>query len=478
MGSSHHHHHHSQDPGDENLYFQSTATVPAAPRPTVPARSLPSRPVVPAVTPGEPARAARLAEAGYNPLALRASDVEFDLVTDSWAELDDPQVLARDRRLQELIERDQAPADFAPPGWLPFPYALPTASGRAAEALLCRSWPGPRGTVVHNGLFPSWTLSLADAGFTLLPTPRAPQGTAFVGDLDPEGLRARLAEAGENVSFVAVELSGNADGGHPVSVANLRAVRAAADAHGVPLVLDATRIVENAAFVVAHEDAWRGADLWKAVEALLATASAATLSLSKDFGVASGGLLATALPALADRLREHVAVRGAETGLAARRLLARALAEQDEVAALVEERMASVRALWNGLDHAGWPVAEPVGGHCVLLDVDRMPRFAGTVRPVESALAWIYRGTGVRAAPHLADSRRIRLAVPLGFGTARAAEAASRLAALWQDDAPAPDLLPVGGPRAAGTHARFHPAAALPEDIEGAMREGHRARDD
>ncbi|WP_203665357.1 alpha/beta fold hydrolase, partial [Streptomyces parvus] len=48
----------------------------------------------------------------------------------------------------------------------------------------------------------------------------------------------------------------------------------------------------------------------------------------------------------------------------------------------------------------------------------------------------------------------------------------------WQDDAPAPDLLPVGGPRAAGTHARFHPAAALPEDIEGAMREGHRARDD
>ncbi|PJN27395.1 beta-ketoacyl synthase [Streptomyces sp. CB02613] len=456
----------------------ATATVPAAPRPTVPARSLPSRPVVPAVTPGEPARAARLAEAGYNPLALRASDVEFDLVTDSWAELDDPQVLARDRRLQELIERDQAPADFAPPGWLPFPYALPTASGRAAEALLCRSWPGPRGTVVHNGLFPSWTLSLADAGFTLLPTPRAPQGTAFVGDLDPEGLRARLAEAGENVSFVAVELSGNADGGHPVSVANLRAVRAAADAHGVPLVLDATRIVENAAFVVAHEDAWRGADLWKAVEALLATASAATLSLSKDFGVASGGLLATALPALADRLREHVAVRGAETGLAARRLLARALAEQDEVAALVEERMASVRALWNGLDHAGWPVAEPVGGHCVLLDVDRMPRFAGTVRPVESALAWIYRGTGVRAAPHLADSRRIRLAVPLGFGTARAAEAASRLAALWQDDAPAPDLLPVGGPRAAGTHARFHPAAALPEDIEGAMREGHRARDD
>ncbi|MGW0551020.1 SDR family NAD(P)-dependent oxidoreductase [Streptomyces altiplanensis] len=461
--------------------------APPAPRPTAPAPVAASHPAptpapVPAVpaprTPADgPERAARLAGAGYNPLALPRRDVGFDLVTDSWAELDDPLVAARARTLQERIEREQEPADFEPPGWLPFAHALPTASGRSAEALLCRAWPGPRGTVVHNGLFPSWSMSLADAGFTARQVAASP-GALFAGDLDMTALGAVLAEAGPEVSFVAVELSGNAAGGHPVSVAGLRAVRAAADAHGVPLVLDATRVLENAAHVVAHEDAWRGADLWKVADALLASASAATLSLSKDFGVASGGLVATGLPALADSLREHVGTRGHEVGLATRRLLARALSEQDEAAAMVEERMEAVRTLWTGLRRAGWPVVEPAGGHCVLLDVDRAPRFAGLERPVESALAWIYRGTGVRAAPHLAGRGRIRLAVPLGFGVRRAAQAADRLAALWRDDAPVPDLLPVGGPRQAGVPARFHPAETLPEDIGGAMREGHRAPDD
>ncbi|MFD7275463.1 SDR family NAD(P)-dependent oxidoreductase [Streptomyces sp. NPDC059862] len=430
-----------------------------------------------AAAPGTAERAARLAEAGYNPLALRREEVTYDLVTDSWAELDDPFVLARARTLHERIERGQAPDDFRLPGWIPFDHALPTASGRAAEAVLCQSWPGPRGTVPHNGLFPTWLLSLTDAGFTprrIPDTSRSP----FPGDVDPAALQALLAAEGDDVAFVAVELSGNAAGGLPVSVAGLRAVRAVADAHGVPLVLDATRVLENAAFVVAEEEAWRGTDLWKAAEALLASASVASLSLSKDFGVSCGGLLVTGLPALAGRLRERIAVRGAETGLATRRLLARALAEQDEVAELVEERMAAVRTVWSGLREAGVPVAEPVGGHCVLLDVDRMERFAGLQHPVESALAWIYRGTGVRAAPHLGDPGRIRLAIPLGFGGERAADVAARLAALWRDDAPVPDLLPVGGPRSADAPPRFHPAAALPQDIEGAMREGHRARDD
>jgi pimeloyl-ACP methyl ester carboxylesterase len=147
--------------------------------------------------------------------------------------------------------------------------------------------------------------------------------------------------------------------------------------------------------------------------------------------------------------------------------------------------MDAVAALWNGLADAGVPVVEPAGGHCVLLDVDRMPRFAGQSHPIESCLAWIYLSTGVRGAPHLGGrdggrSRYIRLAVPVGLSGERAARVAAEIAELWRDPAPVPDLLAVGtsGAEPATAHARFHPATGLPDDIEDAMRTGHRPKDD
>ncbi|WP_345942588.1 alpha/beta fold hydrolase [Streptomyces sp. SID486] len=443
-----------------------------------PPGALPKTPAPPTAHPDEAARLAALARSGYNPLALLPGDVDFDLLTDSWAEFDDPAVRRRTAALRDRIEREQDPADFTRPGWLPFDCALPTPSGRAAEALLCRNWPGPRGTVIHNGLFLTWLLALADEGFTALRTDTVVDGGAFPGDLDPRALREHLTATGSGACFVAVELSGNATGGRPVSLAGLRAVRAEADAHGVPLVLDATRIVDNAAFIAAHEPEWRGADLWKVVEELLAQASAATFSLSKDFAVTGGGLLASRLPQLSARLAERLALRGAEVGLPDRRLFARALAERDEVAGLVRERMAAVRELGDRLRDAGLPVVEPVGAHCVLLDVGRMPAFADLAHPVESCLAWMYQGTGVRAAAHLAAPRQIRLAVPVGLGTGRAAAAGERLARLWRSGTPVPDLLPVDGTGGGPGPRCFHPAGALPEDIGQAMREGHRARDD
>ena len=219
----------------------SAPPAPSPPRPP----SLPASPPAPSAptTAASAGRAAQLAGCGYNPLALRHRDVELDLLTDSWAELALAAIAARTATLAAR-PATQPPSGVAVPDWLPFEHTVATASGRAAEALLCRTWPRPRGPVIHNGLFPTWSASLADAGFATVATgTRAMTAAsaggadagAFPGDLDLDELRVRLAAGNGGTAFVGVELSGNAGGGYPVSVANLRAVQAAARRHGVPL---------------------------------------------------------------------------------------------------------------------------------------------------------------------------------------------------------------------------------------------------
>ncbi|MBB5953773.1 acyl transferase domain-containing protein/pimeloyl-ACP methyl ester carboxylesterase/nucleoside-diphosphate-sugar epimerase/SAM-dependent methyltransferase [Saccharothrix tamanrassetensis] len=409
----------------------------------------------------EPGRSAILAGHGYNPLTLAHDLVPVDLLTDSWAERADAFIA---RRMRDLAERPAAPKLTAH-DWLPFAEVLPTRSGRSAEAMLCRSRPGRRGVVLHTAVFPTWLLALTDVGYE----------PVQVGDgrtLDPGDI-ARAVD--DRTAFVVVEASNNAGGGYPIGLDELREVRRITRERGVDLVLDASRIVENAMFLAD------GGDPWPVVREMLALADTATFSLSKDFGVGAGGLLATNDEALAARLREDVARRGWEVDLATRNVIANAVADRDGVAAQVRRRMAAVRALWSGLRDRGVPVVEPVAGHCVLLDVARMPAFAGQEHPVMSCLAWLYRGAGVRGAPHLSVgelSGCVRLAVPVGYGPAEVEPIADRIAELAAGGT-AVELV-TGGVRTAGEAARavYQPVERVPEDVRRALSEGQKPSDD
>ena len=418
-------------------------------------------------------RAAALAACGYNVVALPSASVGTDLATDSWAEQDGPVIQARMRRLRELAGPG---ADLEVPDWLPFDTVIPMPSGRAAEDLLCRCWPGPRGQVLHNGLFPTWQLALADHNFSSVRVPVTASRGACPGDLDQQALTAALdaAAAAGGAAFLAIELSCNEGGGYPISLASLTAARDAAARRGVPLVLDATRIMENALFL--------GGDPWSAARSLLQVADAATFSLSKDFGLTFGGLVAARRPELAERLRDHIALRGQPLSRDARAAISVALADRDDVVALVRDRMASTQAVHRTLAEADVPVLAPAAGHCVVLDTGPMPGLRARQEPVASCLAWIYAQTGIRGAPHLAGTGLIRLAIPLGLPVSAARDVGRRLAAVLTGGPAAggpaaPDLLPVGSRGRSPVTARYRPADSVPQDIADAMREQHQPLD-
>ncbi|MFC4534168.1 SDR family NAD(P)-dependent oxidoreductase [Sphaerisporangium dianthi] len=417
------------------------------------------------------ARGALLAAHGHNPIRVPADQIETDLITDSWAELDNPHIRGRMRELTDRAAGGPDAAALPAIDWLPFPLVVPTGSGRSAEALLCASWRGRRGTVLHNGLFPTWYLSLVDAGFDPVQIP----GTQESGEIDAEALRGVLAEH-RNVSFVCVEVSDNAAGGYPISPANLREVKRLAAGHGASLVVDGARIVENAVFV-ADEN---GRPEWDVVADIFQIADHATVSLSKDFGVTSGGLLATRDGGVAEAVRERVAMLGRDVGLHDRKVIAAALDDRAAVSAQVRARMEAVATLWQGLADEGVPVVAPAGGHCVLLDVSRMEMFAGHDHPIMSCLSWMYRETGIRGGPHLGREGCVRLAVPVGFGVVEAKDAAARLASAYHEAGPdVPRLVADGELRgAAAAQAEYRPAESVPEDVQRALRERHRPKNE
>ena len=247
------------------------------------------------------------------------------------------------------------------------------------------------------------------------------------GTIDLARLATLLDEG--DVAFVCLELDTNSVGGHPVTPKQLAKAQRLADDHDVLLVLDATRVVDN---VLATTDDDADAAVWDAVREALGAGDVVMLSLTKNFGITTGGLLATNDDELAATITSENRSRVHDLSLTARKHAAAALADTAGVAELARGRRAAVRALWQPLHAAGLPVLD-APGHCVVLDTAQLPDCDGFDHPQLATLSWIFARTGVRGAPQLSDADAmrgaVRFAVPFGTDASLAADAGRAIVA-------------------------------------------------
>src|SRR5690606_25634223 len=188
-----------------------------------------------------PQREAALAEAGHNTFLLRSRDVYIDLLTDSATSA------MSDRQWAGMMVGDEAYAgsenyyhlEEAVQAHYGYKYLVPTHQGRGAEHLISRSAIKPGQYVPGNMYFTTTRLHQEMAGGIFVdvigdvahdPRDRSP----FKGDIDIAKLDALVAAHGaKQIAYISLAATVNMAGGQPVSMANVKALRAWCDTHGV-----------------------------------------------------------------------------------------------------------------------------------------------------------------------------------------------------------------------------------------------------
>jgi len=353
-------------------------------------------------------RADALAVAGYNLFGLRATDVLIDLLSDSGTGAMSAEQWAGIQRGNEAYAG--APSFYrfrdAVTRLFPFRHVLPTHQGRAAEKILFSVVAGPGRLIPNNTHFDTTRANIEFTGAEAIDLP-VPEGLVpairhpFKGNMDVAALERLLAEQSDRVPLVMLTVTNNSGGGQPVSLANMRAVRAVCDKFGKALFLDACRFAENAWFIKTRESGYAGVPVPDIVREMASLADGMTMSAKKDPLANIGGWLAMNDDSLAEQCRNlEILTEGFPTygGLAGRDLeaIAQGLSEAVDEDYL-RYRTRSVAYLGEALESAGIPVLVPFGGHAVFIDARALLSHLDPLRYPGQALACaLYQEGGVR----------------------------------------------------------------------------------
>ena len=384
-------------------------------------------------------RAAWVKEAHGNLFHVPADHVMFDLLTDSGTGS-----LSADQ-WSAMMQADESYA--AARSWFRFrnavrdvfglEHVIPTHQGRAAEHLLfkvlltqyAKQHQHIYNMSIHDLIVPNNThfdttrANIEERQATAVDLPCAESNDltsdyGFKGNMNLETLATLLETKADYIPFVMMTVTNNAEGGQPVSLANLRAVQQLCQQHHKLFVIDACRFAENAFFIQEREHPEMS--IRQIVRAVFELADGVTMSAKKDGMSNMGGFLALRDATLTQTCRTHLVVtEGFPTygGLSGRDLECIAVGLYEALDShYLEYRVGSIRYAVQALRERGVPVLTPSGGHAIFLNAAQF--CPGMKFPGQAVALELYIRGGIRCCEigsvmfPRARHELVRLAIP------------------------------------------------------------------
>ncbi|MBS1589573.1 MAG: tyrosine phenol-lyase [Bacteroidetes bacterium] len=348
-------------------------------------------------------------EAGYNTFLLKSEDVYIDLLTDSGTSA------MSDQQWSGLMLGDEAYAgsknfytlEKAVKKFYGYKHLIPTHQGRGAENILSQVMIKKGDIVPGNMYFTTTRLHQELAGGTFVDViideaHDSENLHPFKGNIDLNKLQALIKKHGaKKIPYVCVAVTVNLAGGQPVSMQNLKELRALTQEHGIKIMLDMTRIAENAYFIQQHEKGYAKKSIAAIVKEICSYTDGATFSGKKDALVNIGGFLAVNDQDIFEEASNLVVVyEGLHTygGLAGRDMEAMAIGIEESVQdEHMKARIGQVLYLGEKMQEAEIPIVLPIGGHGIFIDAKRfLPHLKQDQFPAQTLAAALYIDSGVR----------------------------------------------------------------------------------
>ena len=350
-----------------------------------------------------------LEEAGYNTFLLRSEEVYIDLLTDSgtsamsdhqWAGMmlgDEAYAGSRNfYHLEEVVKDIYG-----------YKYLIPTHQGRGAENILSKILIKKGDIIPGNMYFTTTRLhqELAGGKFEdiIIDEAHDPENEfPFKGNVDLNKLEKLIKKYGaKKIPYVSMATSVNMAGGQPISMKNLKELRAVTKKYGIRIIHDMTRVAENAHFIQQREKGYQTKSIKEIVKEINSYTDGATMSAKKDALVNIGGFLAINDWDVFEEARNMVVVyEGLHTygGLAGRDMEAMAIGIGESVNDdHMHARVGQVVYLGEKMMEFGIPIVKPVGGHGIFVNAKKfLPHIPQHQFPAQTLAAEVYLDSGVR----------------------------------------------------------------------------------
>ena len=224
----------------------------------------------------------------------------------------------------------------------------------------------------------------------------------FKGNIDLYKLEKSLQKhTKEKIPFVLMTITCNSAGGQPVSIENMRAVRALCNQYEVRFYIDGARFAENAYFIKSREKEFANHSIKEIVKETFSLTDGMTMSAKKDGLVNMGGFIAlndvevykacSTFAIMYEGFVTYGGMSGRDMGALAQGLI------EGVAFDYLESRIKQIAYLGKRLDEFNIPVLKPFGGHAIYIDASKfVPNIPKEQYRAQSLAIELYIVAGIR----------------------------------------------------------------------------------